>query len=387
MKHYIYILIASLFSFIQVQAQSTDDTHVEVKAGQELLENLLTDGQKQHITHLTVKGTLQEADYAYLRNTLFKQLEELNLRDADIDTIPAHAFDCEPEREKESFYAGIKVILPLCLKHVSDNSLLLKARETVFELTGSFPSLDTQALYYSDLTWGRVHIQSSDDNTKIKSELTKDKLGSILYSLDNKVLYSYDGRLELDINENTRIINKQACAGLGIYRTTIPEYIDSIGDEAFANTIAMITACIPCDEDPILYFKSKVPPKLGKNVFMNSEFIKNNFLYVPDESVELYQNAPGWKDLRLHIKGITQDIKKTEKDKEVSLTETNDDFIIKSTKNIQRIDFLGIGGELLFSKKENTKIISVSKTMVKQSHALLRVVLSNGKIKVFKFRL
>ena len=54
---------------------------------------MLTNEQKQSVTHLTITGAQQEEDYAYLRNDLIKKLVELNLRDAYIDTIPAHAFD------------------------------------------------------------------------------------------------------------------------------------------------------------------------------------------------------------------------------------------------------------------------------------------------------
>ena len=46
----------------------------------------------------------------------------------------------------------------------------------------------------------------------------------------------------------------------------------------------------------------KEPPLLGKEVFANNDYYKDDtFIFVPDESVELYRNAEGWKDAPFNI--------------------------------------------------------------------------------------
>lgn len=70
----------------RASAQVSDPMYACINVGKERLESLLTNEQKQSVIHLTITGTLQEEDYAYLRNDLIKKLVELNLRDADIVT-------------------------------------------------------------------------------------------------------------------------------------------------------------------------------------------------------------------------------------------------------------------------------------------------------------
>lgn len=65
----------------------------------------------------------------------------------------------------------------------------------------------------------------------------------------------------------------------------IPQYISSIGEYAFANCIGLNS--ITC--------MAKEPPILGTNAFagLNMGLVQ---VYVPEESVEAYRHADGWKD-------------------------------------------------------------------------------------------
>lgn len=142
------------------------------------MESLLINEQKQSVTHLTITGTLQVVDYAYLCNDLIKKLVELNLRDADIDTIPAHAFDyvCDGNAGPKK-----RIVLPVTLKHLSDYSLYVNGSSHTFILTGSFPSLGRSV--YSHEGHDRWCIMElASDNTLYKME------DDAIYSLDGSVL-------------------------------------------------------------------------------------------------------------------------------------------------------------------------------------------------------
>ena len=86
MKKIIWAVLFVMLLPCGLQAQDTE-THVTVYAGETALETLLTEEQKLSVTHLTVTGTLLDEDYAFLRGGLLEQLDTLDLREAEIDTI------------------------------------------------------------------------------------------------------------------------------------------------------------------------------------------------------------------------------------------------------------------------------------------------------------
>ena len=72
-----------------------NDVPVSVCVREQRLADLLTEEQKNSVTHLTITGTMAEEDYAFIRTNRLKKIVELNLRDADIEMLPEHAFDFE----------------------------------------------------------------------------------------------------------------------------------------------------------------------------------------------------------------------------------------------------------------------------------------------------
>ena len=71
-----------------VEAQDEITIHVD---GQPLAE-LITAEQQKSLQTLNITGELAEEDYAFLREGNLPQLRELNLRKANIHTIPKKAF-------------------------------------------------------------------------------------------------------------------------------------------------------------------------------------------------------------------------------------------------------------------------------------------------------
>ena len=70
-------------AFLALSMTAQESTTVTVHVDGSRLEDLLTDEQKAGVTNLKITGSLAEEDYAYLRNSLFLQLDTLDLLDAD----------------------------------------------------------------------------------------------------------------------------------------------------------------------------------------------------------------------------------------------------------------------------------------------------------------
>ena len=139
MKRLLVYAIAVIVSSQCLWAGS-DGMKVSVHVDGSCLEDLLTDEQKAGVTNLKITGSLAEEDYAYLRNSLFLQLDTLDLLDADIDTIPSNVFNWENVKGVLD-HPIFRVVLPKTLRHLADYSLNMGDASIVFELTGPFPTL------------------------------------------------------------------------------------------------------------------------------------------------------------------------------------------------------------------------------------------------------
>ena len=373
------LLIAALLIAIlpRAAAQEPDPTHITVNVGEERLESLLTDAQKQSVTHLTITGTLQEEDYAYLRSGLLKQLEELNLRYADIDTIPAHAFHCDISSHPESDH---KIILPVELKHLSDYSLCIDGNCCV-ELTGVYPTLGCNV--YDENGNSGCSIEPSEDNAAYKMDLY------FLVSADGDIIYRNNAYYIDTIPDNAHIIYANAFEnGLIVGSVSIPATIDSIGDRAFANVNMGITA--GAGPSPYLLCLATIPPKLGKDVFFNEDGEGPDDIYVPDASIELYKSAEGWKDkniLGLSVPRPAVGIKDVKAgNSSIMLTESADAYVLQSDKNMQKVILYDVTGRLLSSVTVNSFEGEISRSTLSSPVSILRVIYADGTSETLKLR-
>ena len=386
---FILLLIALLPG--AAMAQADDVTHVSVRAGGTALKNLLTDEQKAGVTHLTVTGTLQEDDYAFLREELFKQLKELNLRDADIDTIPAHAFDFDYEWSKE----GKRVTLPLKLKYLSDYALAVGNEECVYVLSGDFPKLGNDV--FNTHKWGvsifnYISIELASDNKKLMKE---ESTGNI-YSSDGTVLYYAK---EGNIREGLRVIAGHAFEARESWdkdRIIIPSTVDSIGDRVFANfRFHFITGSTYKSDDP---FKSidgiiclaVIPPKLGKDVFWSEKEEYEHFIFdmlyltVPVGSRDLYKAADGWKDFR--VRGYDTGIASLHAGNGMTIETEGSQCVLKSTKDIRKIELFGADGKRISSVDVNCNEANIAKSSLAYPFTLVRVDYKDGTMETVKLR-
>ena len=249
---------------------------------------------KTPVHYLTISGKPKTDDLDYIRNMIMPDIKGLNLRNLDLDTIPAKAFYTTISNNK-------RIILPKTLKHLADSALCTAPRETfemdlIFELTSpTFPTLgkDVYAEKLEDQDYATMPIiVPSADNEAFRYNDN----GDILYSADGTIAYYCNNGYE--IAEGTRIINGGFMENGQIQGNFyISATVDSIGDRAFANVGLVAYTGYPV-EDMTCYAPN--PPKLGKDVFLNS-IIYNMPVYVPSKSYDIYKNTEVWKDFKLLI--------------------------------------------------------------------------------------
>ena len=289
------ILLPALFimaMLCRLQAQNTE-THVTLHAGENALETLLTEEQKQSLKHLTVTGTLLDEDYAFLRGGLLELLDTLDLRDAEIDTIPAGALGA----------MELYLVLPKMIECIGDYAF-----KGVCEVTGNFPFLGI--CEYENTKPKFIITQNHPELFYVQNETT-----SLICSKDKETVFYFTYKApmfadkELVIPDGTKIIGSSAYRGEHLYlenNIVLPKSLDSVGSYAFSNifpeikTEYAINKMYPngCEYNiGSVICEAKTPPafaKIGDGNFIG-DFCN---LYVPEESIEKYKTANGWKRFR-----------------------------------------------------------------------------------------
>ena len=365
--------IALAFMALSMTAQ--ESTTVTVHVDGIRLEDLLTDEQKAGVTNLKITGSLAEEDYAYLRNSLFLQLDTLDLLDADIDTIPSNVFNWN---RTGVYTADFRVILPKALRHLADYSLNMGDASIVFELTGPFPTLGKYV--YGEPLGSRSRIEPSADNVAYK--MTR----NYMYSTDGSVLYFADfNRMYESPQYGVRIIYQNAfedCWTSGKF--ILPASVDSIGDRAFAD----FQMPIPTGhyDPPKFICEAVTPPRLGKDVFLNVGYDSGRpfEIYVPDESVELYRNADGWKDMV--IWGILADIESVRASSKAVLDIgcSREAYILQADKVISHAACYNAAGQTIRSLAVCANSFILAKSEIPGPYMLVRIYFEDGTGQVVK---
>ena len=376
MKRLLVYAIAVIVSSQCLWAGS-DGMKVSVHVDGSCLEDLLTDEQKAGVTNLKITGSLAEEDYAYLRNSLFLQLDTLDLLDADIDTIPSNVFNWENVKGVLD-HPIFRVVLPKTLRHLADYSLNMGDASIVFELTGPFPTLGKYV--YEGESGSRSRIEPSADNVAYK--MTR----NYMYSTDGSVLYFADfNRMYESPQYGVRIIYQNAfeyCWTSGKF--ILPASVDSIGDRAFAD----FQMPIPTGhyDPPKFICEAVTPPRLGKDVFLNAGYDSGRpfEIYVPDESVELYRNADGWKDMV--IWGILADIESVRASSKAVLDIgcSREAYILQADKVISHVACYNAAGQTIRSLAVCANSFILAKSEIPGPYMLVRIYFDDGTGQVVK---
>ena len=223
--------------------------------------------------------------------------------------------------------------------------------------------------------------QISKDNHNLKIQ------NGFIYSFDGSILYYYyitDNDLD-DLtypNKKLKTISANAFEGLPIHRMTIPETVDSIGNRAFAYVSKEWYTGVQSGDESVNCC-ALVPPRLGQNVFLNSDLIRCT-MYVPEESLELYKAADGWKDLHLEGKTFpTNNIINT-KDYMFKIFNNGISYQISASKSIKAIEIYDVKGRLTNEVKVNRKEVSISKATLAKPYAIVKLTFGDDTYRIIK---
>ena len=127
MKQVYFIITISLCLLPLTGMQAQRTLQIEAIPGQ--LAEQLTEEQKKEVGVLTLTGSLEDADFYFMRDGL-PALATLHMEDADADTIPSRAF-----YQKESLR---NVFLPKTVKYVAEDAFNT-GNEVMVHVTGTYP--------------------------------------------------------------------------------------------------------------------------------------------------------------------------------------------------------------------------------------------------------
>ena len=357
------------------QAPESNGTHVTVHAGENALETLLTEEQKQSVKYLTVTGTLLDADYTFLRERLYGQLDTLNLRAANIDTLP----DIRTEDIWASSPNKIHLVLPMNIEHIGANFLSQFSKYYSLEVTEKFPTFGNSTRFPSSYN---TKVTLSDDNYSYRTETFRfpeewqPNTYTSIYSWDGNIFYYMNIGVEgkYTIKEGTKIIHGTAFRNLHL-----PASLDSVGDSAFEQTECPAPTGYGSGAEIICY--AIEPPKLGKDVFKNS-VLEISDLYVHEVSIEKYKQADGWNwalDIRaIETMGqppshVYEQILK----KNISVVAMPDSYELTFTQKPIYMEMYSTNGILFTKQTIDSYTLSISRNQLINPYTIARVYFDN----------
>lgn len=317
------ILLFIFFAFAKTLCGQSVTVHLG--NGTSLKSQLVT---YDKISEIVMTGTPSSDDYAYMGSKDFfsKAWElKLDMRDADVDTIPTNAINV---------FQLTHLVLPKKLVFISDTAFINSPMiVSTLEVTGRFPGMGQTIFGNIDMpSYRNDYFSISEDN----EYCVEDSNG--IYSVDGKTFYAVSSSSEPNgceqkyvLKEGTDIIGGNAFSYCQLAELTIPESIDSIGDYAFEFVLPTDPLC-PSGINTNIFCNPKEPPLLGNGVFSNIKEESRFFIYVPDESLALYKNAKGWSELPFKIKSFSefyhqQGIEGTLLDSEIKIEYKNNAFV------------------------------------------------------------
>ena len=127
---------------------------------------------------------------------------------------------------------------------------------------------------------------------------------------------------------------------------------------------------------------ASVPPRLGDDVFLTDG--DPQAVYVPLESIGLYEQAEGWKELSIN-QIIYADIKDLQCDPgDLSVVDGGEAYTIKSAKPISRVVCYSVGGQMLRDVPVMAETVVIAKSEIPGPYMLVRIYFDDGTGQVVK---
>jgi len=293
--------------FYTTEAQNEITIHVD---GRPLAE-LITTEQQEVLQTLNITGKLTEEDYAFIRNNSLPKLKALNLREADIDTIPVKAFY---NYDKDNYDKEYQITLPEELVYIGD-SAFFEANVSLV-LAGRFPKRGVNTTFREREI---VTITLTEDNEYCKLHTTGMLWpyypSNYILSSDGKVLYYANDVFREVIPEGVEIIAEKAYEGRVCSDILFPKSLKEIEDYAFS--YIYLNWVEDGRDNADFEFSSEEPPILGKEVFSHMRGLDGYggglpVLYIPETWKELYiEKDEQWKIFKKVIYGTAAAISHT----------------------------------------------------------------------------
>ena len=182
-----------------------------------------------------------------------------------------------------------------CLIETASKTLILGCKNSIIPTDGSVTSIG-EAAFHNCRELQSIIIPDSViligggafyDCKELQSIIIPDSV--IL--IDRGAFYGCSSLTEITISSNVTSIGDVAFLGCSsLTEITIPSNVTSIGDSAFLGCSNLVAVTILAIEPPTT----------------NTPTIPSEVIYVPDESVEDYQQAEGWKAYSSKIKPISE---------------------------------------------------------------------------------
>ena len=366
MKRLLYLF--ALLNALVLRAQ-TDSLTVHVE-GQPLAD-LLTDEQKLNVNYLFITGTLADEYYAFLRENNLPKFHELNLRKADIDTIPKKAF-YKWEYTYE-LYDKRSIVLPEQLASIGDSAFFFsKGCHNKIVVTGIFPTIG-----FDILNPARSFLLIiSDDNPFCHMENKNIHQDSPIVSKDKKKLYFSRGCQ--DIPDGIEIIKEKAFQGNMLTELEFPKSLNKIEDYAFYDC----EYPFPTGDSYFgeFIFQTEFPPMLGKDVFgyKTHFYFTMAILTVPERCYENYINADEqWKVFKKDKSELSIEGPNTQ-GATLQVKKESTGWLVSSEKSIHKIQLYNVSGMLINEIALNGAKEYVIPHQDKVTLCILRVLLDNG---------
>ena len=211
----------------------------------------------------------------------------------------------------ESAFSGsglISVTIPNSVTTISIGAFQGCSGLTSIDIPNSVTSIDNSALSYTGLT--SVDIPSSVTNIGICafsycSDLTNVSIPNSITFLSPGIFRDCTSLTSIDIPNSVTAIGEGAFSSSGLTNIDIPNSVTTIGEMAFYSCSSLREISIPysvtsiddyafiyCSGLTEMYCLASTPPSVGSSVFKGCY---SATLYVPEEAVNAYRSADGWK--------------------------------------------------------------------------------------------
>lgn len=343
----------SNFSYGRIYYGSHNSLMLDISAGG--LENALSDWKYLELCELTLRGSMNDADFYFIRDYL-RELQTLDIKDAKLDSIPAKALYGRFSLEN--------VILPKEVEYVGDSAIYLDWSVT---LTGKFPKIGVSSF--------RTLLVSSDN------EYCK-MMDKIICSMDSKILYFANPFYRsIEIPEGIEQIFSRAFDHAQFTSVTFPSTLRSIQENAFSN-ISRNTGSYPDISEYPFIFTSAAAPALDGNVFTDKVFSEFT-LVVPDaKSAQTYKEAdPQWSNFKkgmIYPENISSPLKSG-----LSVSRNANALLLKSGYCMNKIEVYNLSGVLLFSYSCNNSEVEIPNKYL-EGAVILKITDQNGKTQTLK---